>query len=195
MNRSALDSNLRRRAETLYRRYRGILILANGLTPAYRERVDRSLAALPTLPRPRLKKSLNEIKMEVERITHHYGFKGSLKDIESLLSGDPGQGGGRLLYLTKWDLLQLFDRYERVLPVFPKLPLHARISIDVFAINKRVGELEVFQLEAALFEDMAALWNALLDAESLINEKQPIADHCASSAGIGQMRGKISLHF
>jgi len=64
-------------------------------------------------------------------------------------------------------------RYERVLPIFSKLPLHARIIIDVFAIN-RERELETFQLEAALFEDMATLWNALLDAESFVNERHVV---------------------
>ena len=100
---------------------------------------------------------MHEIERKLEEVTRHYGFKSTLKDIEGLLSEDPAQIGRRLLYLSKWELLELFSHYERVVPIFPKLPPHARISIDVFGINTKPNKVEIFQLEANLFEDLAAL--------------------------------------
>jgi len=166
--RPASSSNLRRRVEKLYWRYRGILILANGVKPAIRKELDRSVSVLPRLPRRRLAAEVGRLKREVLRVERYYGFKGSQADIDRVLSfpiSDSGSGDSHL-FLEKWYLSELFDRYDRVLPNFARFPPHARIAIDVIGVRTSGEGLEVFQLEAALFEDMAALWNGYLDARA-----------------------------
>jgi hypothetical protein len=155
----------RKRIETLYRKYRGILILANSFTPAERKQVDRSLAIMPKLPRKQLYKLIEELQTELKEITQLYGFRGTLADIDRFLGQDRNEIGEKLLFLSKYQLLQLFTHYERALPIFSKLPPHARISIDTFGIHTE-RRIETFQLEERLFEDMAALWNSLLDLEN-----------------------------
>ena len=49
--------------------------MANALTPTYCERFDRQLKSLPILPRPQLIKGLEEIKIEIEKVIRHYGFR------------------------------------------------------------------------------------------------------------------------
>jgi hypothetical protein len=55
----------------------------------------------------------------------------------------------------------MFASYEQLLSHVPELPPHARIGIDVRGVLDK-SKLEVFLLEAALFEDMASLWNLTL---------------------------------
>ena len=53
----------------------------------------------------------------------------------------------------------MFENYDLALLIFPHLPPHALISIDVLGIDNS-KTFEVYMLEASLFEDMASLWNA-----------------------------------
>jgi hypothetical protein len=164
--------SLRSRVRRAYALYRGILILTNGLVPSLRSHIDRSLISIDTLPRRHLAVNSKKIQAEVTRVTRHYGFKGTAADIDRLLESAERQPADTYLYITKAHLLDLFARYERALPIFPRLPLHARISVDVKGSNTVPNRVEVFQLEGALFEDFAALWNVALDIEPSLNDER-----------------------
>lgn len=162
-------SNLRKKVELMYRKYRAIMIFATGITQTERRKIDRSLKILPTLTRREILARLPELKKLLDELSERYGVKGTLRQMENLINGKSTVPGETHLLLSKFDIQEkLFDHYERALPIFSDLPSHARIGIDVFGIRKQQRKVEFVLLEASLFEDMAALWNNTLEvSESL----------------------------
>jgi len=67
-------------------------------------------------------------------------------------------GNSRPATFRKADLKLLFGRYDLVLPRFADLPEHARIDIGR-PIATRDGQVNIFIIEAILYEDMCALYN------------------------------------
>jgi len=169
------ESNLRNRAKMAYREYRAIMILANWLVGEDRLRVDKSLEVLPTLPRQKLQEKYSKIRRELTELKLTLGAKAKLSEYEKLLSGIPGHTPEKgLLFMPKHLIQQYyFDHYERVFPLFASLPPHARIGINIFDISGTAkGKVEFSLLEATLFEDMAFLWNATMDAIAEVNAPQ-----------------------
>jgi hypothetical protein len=128
--------------------------------------LDASLDAIGELPKRELQARFRELKENLDQVVEYYGFNGTLADIERILphSVESAVKAGHYRNVTKRDLARLFTRYERALPIFPRLPMHARIAVDVLGIRRSKDTAEWFLLEAALFEDMAVLWNAYKDA-------------------------------
>lgn len=150
-----------------YRKYRNILALTNGLQTSQRRLVDKTSEQIAQLFASRLRAMANEIDEALQRVSEHYGLVGRLDEMDNILSSSQthGMGPNHLLCVSKFHLAEVFKHYERTLPVFPKLPLHARVGIDVGNIRDSAAEMEVFQLEASLFEDMASLWNDAVKAD------------------------------
>jgi len=113
-------------------------------------------------PRRQVTQLVLSLRSDLRQVTEHFGFRGTLADIRSVLSS-AGAPVHAYLFVTKQLLSQLFDHYDRAFPDFPKLPPHARVAIDPFGIRRPGQQPEWFQLEGALFEDMAALWNTYVD--------------------------------
>lgn len=154
--------SFRKQLRRKYRKYRSILVLANSLRRKERALVDYTEAAIATLPAAKLRAKATELEQALRYAIELYGVVGSLEDMDETLSSGgeiSGIGPQNLLCISKYHLLRLFQRYERALPAFPKLPLHARVGIDILNIRESTSEMEVFQLEASLFEDMADLLN------------------------------------
>lgn len=157
-------SNLRKQAELAYRRYRAILVLTNALTAGERKRLDRAVEILPTLPRPQLHRQYLQIKGRLADLERHTGAIGTLAEYERLLARE-GAPPGTVLFLPKYSIQDhLFTKYGRTMPTFDLLPLHARIGLDTASISEVREPITWFLLEAKLFEDMALLWNTLLDS-------------------------------
>ncbi len=116
-----------------------------------------------------------EIDEALQLAIEHYGVVGRLDEMDKVLSSREtnGMGPNDLLCVSKFQLTKIFKHYERALPVFPKLPLHARVGIDVRNIRESASEMEVFQLEASLFEDMANLWNDAVKADLIADGSGP----------------------
>ncbi len=173
MKKRTSRSNLRKKVELMYRKYRVIMIFATGITQTERRKIDRSLKVLPTLSRREILARLPELKKLLDELSDRYGVKGNLKQMENLINGKSTIPGDTHLLLTKFDIQEkLFDHYERALPIFSDLPAHARIGIDVFGIRKQKRKFEFVLLEASLFEDVAALWNNTLEVSELLRTTQ-----------------------
>lgn len=163
MKSRVLSSNLRKKAELMYRKYRAIMILTFGITQNQRKKIDRNLKILPTLTRREILARLPELDKILKEISERYGVKGTLRQMENLINKKSTLPGETFLLLSKFHIQELYDHYERSLPIFPDLPPHARIGIDVLGIRKQARKIEIYLLEASLFEDMAALWNNTLE--------------------------------
>jgi len=171
MKSHASQSNLRKKVELMYRKYRAIMIFATGITQTERRKIDRSLNVLPTLTRREILVRIPELKKILDELTERYGVKGTLQQMENLINGKSTIPGETHLLLSKFDIQKhLFDHYERSLPIFSDLPAHARIGIDVFGIRKQQRKVEFVLLEASLFEDVAALWNNTLEVSELLRQ-------------------------
>lgn len=153
----------RERMVRAYRKYRAILILTNGVCADDRIYLDSTAARIGTMPAARLRSRAKDLFAAVRRAEQLYGVIGSLEQLEAITS-QPPQGEGTVMYLAKAAVSQLFTRYDRALPNFDRMPPHARIGIDIAAVQIDVGKVSIFHLEASLFEDMAALWNAAASA-------------------------------
>lgn len=162
-------SNLRKKVELMYRKYRAIMIFTSGITQNQRKKIDRNLKILPTLTRREILARLPEIKKILKEISERYGAKGTLQQMEKLINEKSKMPDETFLLLPKFHIQEeLFDHYERSLPIFSDLPPHARIGIDVLGIRKQEGKMEFTLLEASLFEDMAALWNNTLEVSESV---------------------------
>jgi hypothetical protein len=152
----------RERLKRKYHKYRAILILTNSLGKRDRASIDRSLENIERSPTRQLRAWAVEIDKRLRQTIAHYGAVASLEELEYFLVAGRDEvhvGDHEFLLLSKYHLSKAFRHYERALPVFPKLPLHARIGIDINSFRESTMEMEIYQLEASLFEDMAVLWN------------------------------------
>jgi hypothetical protein len=137
------------------------------------KKLENTIAKLDRLSHSELKFLLPNIRSELSKVRQLYGVKASLDTLEALAKrkgiyshpnlakwNDPiPTDSPRFLFLTKSVLSQIFENYELALQIFPHLPPHALISIDVLGVDNS-GTYEVYILETSLFEDMATLWNA-----------------------------------
>ena len=161
-------SNSRKRAELAYREYRALLILASILTADERRRIDKSLESLSRLSRSHLQVEYIKLRKRLIDLRRKLGAKASLAEYEELLTHITDTAAKKVLFIPKFVLQKCyFEHYERTFPLFASLPPHTRIAIDILGIiNRSKPEIGWTLLEAKLFEDMALLWDATVDASA-----------------------------
>ncbi len=168
-------SNLRKKVELAFREYRAILILTGGLTATERKGLDAFLSALPTIPRQQLQTEQSKIQAELNYWRRYLGAKRRLKDYELIL-GHKSDRPGQVVYVPKYLMQSFFEHYDRIMSIFPSLPLHARIAVDIEGVlTHQHREIGWTLLEAKLFEDLAMLWNESLDAERRLDGSKTAA--------------------
>ena len=150
----------------LYRKYRAVLILTNNLSPYEHRKIDKSLDRLYQMKIEEIRKKLPNIQELAQELFNMYGVIGTLDELELLPAVLEREEDNHINFVAKFYIEKLFDHYECVMPNFSELPPHARIGIPYGTENK--GKIEVFILEASLFEDMAALWNTSLESNNLL---------------------------
>ncbi len=147
----------RRKTELLYRKYKAILVLTNLISPKERTEIDRTLELLHRGRGDKIFNDLGIVERAERQLTEQFGVVGSLEELEQVaLSSE--EAAKPLIFVSKADLQGLFKHYERRFPDFQRLPPHARIGVERFGTDNR-DKIEVFMLDASLFEDMAVLWN------------------------------------
>lgn len=154
-------ATFRDRVVRTYRTYRAILILTNGATPDERRLVDATERGLATAPTSVLRHKAREFQTALASLVEHYDVTASadqlLAALQVLENARRAEGG--FPCVSKYQLGQLFNRYDRAIPTFPRLPMHAGIGIDIGNFRATGNQVEIYLLEASLFEDLAALWN------------------------------------
>ncbi len=146
-----------------FRKYRAVQILLNNPSPAELRRLDESLENIERMPGPELRRKARTFQTEYERFVKLYGVRGNIAEFEEILE-DYAKAKKPILYVTRYDIERLFSRYESRFPDLGQLPPHGRIGIEVGGRRAAGTSANTFLLEASLFEDMAALWNAGLEA-------------------------------
>lgn len=156
----------RRNAQLSYRMYKAVSILTNNISAKELERLDRNLELLRQTKIEKIESVLPALQIATRDLCKRYGVKGTLEELEQATSFP--EDDKPLVFVKKSDLEQLFTHYELRVPLFPKLPPHARIGIERYDTDDK-DKIEIFILEASLFEDMAALWNTTLEIHGALS--------------------------
>ena len=137
--------------------YRALVILSGQYNAAVKRERELALAALNTLTRHELDAGLSQVKSAVLELRKTLGarYPGSayvqlVRDLES--------NRGELNFIPKWVLKGFFRNIEDFMQL-GSLPEHTRISIDGSGTQPVTKTREVRITEAALFEDMCAMFN------------------------------------
>ena len=145
------------------------------MTAYYKDEFEDTKKAIDSLDKQGLREFIKRYKSAISDLRKLYGIKvdnSIVVDfwdrVESL-----NWPSGKILYIHKYILKQWFKRYNVTLPAFDNFPEHAKIGIDPGIIRKKRGEgVNVFILEAVLFEDMCALFNNAKKKYNSIDRKK-----------------------
>jgi hypothetical protein len=136
--------------------------MANCLNPEARRELDDLIQNSKKLKRRELQSYYDHYRALLSNLKRKFGAKARLGLYDEITSL-PGRSD-QVLFVPKYFIEQeLFDHYDRVCPLFGTMPPHTRIGVDVNGVHGSEPEVEWMLLEATLFEDMAFLWNSLLD--------------------------------
>lgn len=155
---------LRAHVQQLYRQYRAVCIYAFAYGEERRV-LDTTLAQVAELPRHQLEVLQEKVEAELARLAVDYEID-DLGGIEKTLAeglSDPTQRG-TVAFVRVDFYRQFMPGLAKDLRMLDRLPPHATVSIDALPVTKTTPRGEVFLLEAALFEDMTALYNDVLEA-------------------------------
>ncbi len=104
-------------------------------------------------------------------------------DYYAELVANSGVVAGALLFVPKWQLRDFFAGINDVLMGLDRHPEHTLVSFDVHGLYPPGTRGEVRILEAALFEDMCALYNRAIGLMAKVaepNAPKPLIKECAA---------------
>ncbi len=158
-------SAFKRQVDHLVRAYRAVLIFTGGLSKEGRHEIDETLAAIPTLTSSYLHDVRDLTEQKLRELDHLLGFNAPF-DYYVTLAEEAIANPSDLFFIPKAYIeTKLFRRFERVWAGWDRFPPHTRFGFDMRNELPFTGRtIEWRLLEAALFEDMAMLWNESLAA-------------------------------
>jgi hypothetical protein len=159
------------------------------MTPDRQHQIDDWLESFEQLSGPQLRSQWKRVAREINATFRRFGVKGSLEELHAIIATAENHPDN-VYYVRKADLQRLLTKYEEALAVFTKLPPHAFIGVDV---NGLIGALSWHLLEAALFEDMAALWNATFELRDQIFPGPPAKVKRASAFQRATLKSAYNL--
>lgn len=162
---------LRNKAKHVVREYEAIIILTNRMTIELKNEFSEINIKIDTLDNKQLLMLIDSINREAFQLRNHFGVRVDNSFLVELADDIENAPGKNICYVAKYLLEDCFKRYNRVFRGFNGLPYHAKIGIDPGRVREKHGQLEVFILEASIFEDMCALFN--LSKEKAIIENSP----------------------
>ena len=152
------------RARRLYERYEALLIIAQHLDARGHKRLADIREHLSALKGEPLRGALRDLRETIAQLSTHIGLTVSPRILcEVIAAARKATPKNSYLNIAKFQLAEWCTKYENVMPGFSKYPPHPRIAIDIHGLRPDTKGVEIFQLEASLFEDMASLWNLTLD--------------------------------
>lgn len=166
---------IRQKAKDIFREYEIIYTLINGMTAYFKDEFEDTKKAIDTFDKRDLREFIERIKSAISDLRKLYGIKvdnSILVDfwdkVESL-----NWPAGKILYIHKYAIKDWFKKYSVTFPAFDNFPEHAQIGIDPGILRRKRGEgVNVFILEAVLFQDMCGLFNVAKTQYNSINIKK-----------------------
>lgn len=163
---------LRLKASKMYKEYQAIYSLINAVTVQIRKDFESSMRAISSLNKNKLHSFITEIKGEISKLRKHYGVKVPNSTIFELVEKAKSGPKKKLLLIPKYILNDLFSKYTNIIPNYNEFPNHMRIGLDLGVSRQKQGTVELYLLEAIIFENMCSLFNLLkqYQDESLKND-------------------------
>ena len=152
---------LRLKAAKIYKEYQAIYGIINAATVQIRKNFGSSAKTISSLNKNGLHDFITKIKGEISKLRKHYGVKVPNSTILELVEKAKSVPKKKLLLIPKYILNDIFSRYSNVIPGFNEFPNHMRIGLDLGVFRKKQGSVELYLLEAIIFENMCALFNLL----------------------------------
>jgi hypothetical protein len=162
---------LRAEALALHRENVALAILAQATDKSEYERSQRFEETLPQASREMLEKQISGCREAVARIREYLGCAAPRDALLKLVDDCRRAREGQILYVSKENILKLCSHYDRILPGWETLPLHAQIAMELGQYRDKVGPVEFRITEAIAVEDMCALHN---EAERLSRSIDPL---------------------
>lgn len=163
---------LRKKVRRLYDEYEAILILTNNVTASGKKAFEYSKEAIGKCTRHQLQKLLAKIQEEIVDLRQYYGAKVS-NEILLELAADVKQGKWETIkWVPKYEMYDVFARYDRVVPDLKNLPEHTYIGLDPGVFRGQQRTVELFLVEAKAFEDMCGLFNVCKDRYSKMDMRR-----------------------
>lgn len=195
-----LSSNLRKDVARLYRQYEVLLILTNLIDEQELAKVESEKSAIEKISRPKLLEVRKRLRSEIDKLRAWCGAKAHPRVYEKFVSKfqlelKEAQRKNFGL-LPKYVIDDLFSHYDAVIRDFDKLPLHARIGIDVLGVrsDKRAG-VEIYILETMLYENMCALLNLTAGQDKLAQVPNSSKRTCKEAAALKRACATMAFYF
>jgi len=189
-------SGLRGKAQRLYREYAAILILTNQVTVQTKGQLDSSKAYILRSNKSELRELIQQLEEKIPRLRQEFGVispRAELIRLSDMAEATPHEKP--YLLIPKYLLQAFFSHYERALPRFPVLPMHAQICIDAGKHRVDQGAVEYCILEAALFEDMCALFNLIKRHNELSSEPNALKKQNKITSALSRSTVATAFHF
>lgn len=184
----------RARYRNLLREYEAICFILNKFTQEDRAALANSYADQNRLKKGDLRKRISMLKVDISELRQEFAIKASPHALERILKSWEEVPDKDWL-IPKFLLNDVFDG-RKLLTDFERLPAHAYIAFHGGAYRTVVGEVEIHLVEACLFEDMCALFNAAKMAEPkmLTKHSQGQSKICRKTA-VALFRATITAVF
>ena len=147
--------------------YQALVVFARMYNSDVRRERDTALRFLPAMTKKELEQNIRLVRQQIAELANTLKPTQPLDYYVAYLKRTPLTKNSQL-FLPKWYLKYLFRGYSEAFPKSHQLPEHTRIAIDVQGITKpgQLGEIRI--IEAALYEDMAALFNRAWELAPLV---------------------------
>jgi len=141
-------------------------VLLNFVSADRADQYEHTLKKISNIPNKDKKPFFEKLGLEIKKEIDLYGITADrdliIKTAEMVINA----GKDKSLLIPKSEMLTLFSNYGATWPLFDKLPSYANIGVTYkyreYDDSKRVN-IQVFQPEAIIFEDIAILYNLVLE--------------------------------
>ena len=178
----------------LCREYEALLVLLQGATMDFRKTMDQQEEAASTIKKSELRLHIHELELEISRLRKTFAVKASASVLTHILEKVKSKPEDDYL-IPKFVVQTLCDRYDKVVKGFDDLPEHTNIGFHSGLRRKDVGEVEIYLVEAKLFEDMCALFNLAKESHARVTPHQQGASKVNIKTNEALYRATVTTSF
>ena len=158
----SLHERLIQKLTDLWDLYESLYVLVNGSTTEIQADFEQSRLNIQGFTNAQLRRLLPQLREKVVELKTRYGAIASDSDIVNMARLVKEVEGNQVALVPKYILETVFTNYRAVVKDFDSLPAHTRIGVYPGRFRAKQGTIELYLLEASLFEDMCSLNNMLV---------------------------------
>jgi len=163
-------------------------------TKDYRKRIDTALLNLDSASKTLLRRQINLLENEISQLRSKYKVVAPTSTLLELLDAAELRPQGYIT-LPKYRVRDFAKDFHKIVPRFGSLPEHARVGFHSGHVRQNPGELEIFILEAKIYEDMCCLFNLAAEARDKLALASGIRSKMEIKACEALRRGTVTNAF